>query len=179
MKIVTTPDPVLTAPTKKVEKIDGRIKKLVRDMEKTLVVQKDPEGVGLAAPQVGVNLSLFIIKAGKKKPVQVFINPRVLEIKDMKKPSAAKAKESKEEAKLEGCLSIPRVWGPLKRADKVHLEYQDLTGRKVKKWFSGFEAAIIEHEVDHLKGILFTQRSLEKNLPLYREEQGELKPLEY
>ncbi|KKS44950.1 MAG: Peptide deformylase, partial [Candidatus Gottesmanbacteria bacterium GW2011_GWA2_42_18] len=79
---------------------------------------------------------------------------------------------------LEGCLSIPRIWGPVKRAAKIFLHYQDLTGKKYLKWFSGFEATVIQHEIDHLNGIVFTQRAVEQKGQLYREEDGELTKFE-
>ncbi len=180
LKIVTTPNPILTTPVKPVAKIDERIKKLVADMEVTLVAQKDPEGVGLAAPQVGIPLALFIVKAGSNKPTQTFINPKILETKTVKKTSVVKTKKNKKErAKLEGCLSVPKIWSPLIRESKVLLLYQDLEGKSHKKWFSGFEAIIIQHEMDHLGGVLFTQRALEKNIPLYEEKDGELEKMKY
>ena len=88
-------------------------------------------------------------------------------------------KLSKKKVKLEGCLSIPRIWGPVKRADRIFLNYQDMTGKKYLKWFSGFEAIIIQHEVDHLNGIVFTQRSVEQKGQLYKEENDELVKIEY
>lgn len=173
LKIVTVPNNVLTAPTQPVVKVDEKIKELVIGMEETLITQIDPQGVGLAAPQVGIPLQIFIIKPELTKDTEVFINPKVLEIQE-KIPSKSTAKLSKRKSsKLEGCLSIPRIWGPVKRADKIRLEYQDLTGAKKTKWFSGLKATIIMHELDHLQGVLFTQRALEQNTPLYEEKEGE------
>jgi len=96
-----------------------------------------------------------------------------------KRDSYSKKKTMKKKVKLEGCLSIPRIWGPVKRADRVFLNYQDLTGKKYLKWFSGFEAIIIQHEVDHLKGIVFTQRSIEQKRQLFKEENDELVKIDY
>jgi peptide deformylase len=81
--------------------------------------------------------------------------------------------------KLEGCLSIPRIWGPVKRANRVLLEYQDLSGEKKTEWFTGFRATIVLHEVDHLQGVLFTQRAIEQNSALYEERDGELERMKY
>lgn len=203
LKIIHVPNNALVTPVKSIPKIDGQIIQLVTDMKKTLVAQIDPQGVGLAAPQVGVNLALFIIRPSPKAKTEVFINPRIVEVFDVighssklsqkslvnsnQKPSttdktgghAHKLKTSNKPVKLEGCLSIPRIWGPVKRADKVVLEYQDVTGPVKKRWFTGFKAVIIQHEMDHLQGILFTQRAMEQNRQLYEEVEGELKKVEF
>jgi len=148
-------------------------------MEEALIAHKDPEGVGLAAPQVGVNFSLFIIKAKKTEPTQVFINPKIIELKYLSEEKISdKSKKKKKNLKLEGCLSVPRIWSSIKRADSVLVEYQDLSGNWKKEWFSGFKAQIIQHEMDHLQGILFTQRALEQKQKMYQEIDDELKPIE-
>lgn len=174
LKIVTTPNSILTTPSKKVKKIDNNIKNLVEEMKKTLVTQKDPEGVGLAAPQVGVNLSLFIIKPNKKSPIEVFINPKILKTEESQK----KSKKKEKRIKLEGCLSIPKIWGKVQRKNKILVQYQDLNGNIKTEWFSGFKAIIIQHEIDHLQGILFTQRALNQKQRLFQEKDGKLMPLE-
>lgn len=204
LKIVTVPNKVLSSPTKRVGKIDGKIKKLVLEMEETLIAQIDPQGVGLAAPQVGEPLQLFIIKPALKSETEVFINPKVLEVVHgssfivhgttdqntppdgtslQKKGTAMNDERStsdkkKEESKLEGCLSIPRIWGPVKRPEKILVEYQTLDSETKKKWFTGLKAIIIQHEIDHLYGMLFTQRALEQNTPLYEEKDGEFVKME-
>lgn len=181
LKIVSVPNEVLSNPTLPVQAIDQGIVDLIAEMKKTLISHKDPKGVGLAANQVGKNLSLFIIKPTDKSAIRVFINPKILKVVEEKvKKNKDKKKLKKKPVRLEGCLSIPRIWGPVKRADKVLLEYQDLDSEKVKQdWFSGFEATIIQHEVDHLQGIVFTQRSMEQNGMLYKEENDELIPIEF
>lgn len=172
LKIVSVPHKVLSAPTSDVAKIDEKIKSLVYDMEETLISQSDPQGVGLAANQVGLGLSIFLMKKGPTADTRVFINPKILKLVD----GHAKEKGSRRKNdKLEGCLSIPRIWGPVKRPSKVYLQYQDLTGNMYKKWFVGFEAVIIQHEMDHLKGIVFTNRVIEQNGVLFEEKNGELK----
>jgi peptide deformylase len=176
MRIVTVPNPVLSSPTIPVTEINSNIKKIVADMEKVLIAQDDPPGVGLAANQVGLNLSIFLIKPTEKSKTKVFINPRILQTTPYKLPPKQKRHKK---VKLEGCLSIPRIWGPVKRAEKVLLKYQDITGKEYEKWFSGFEATIIQHEMDHLSGVVFTQRSIEQKRQLYREENDELVKIEY
>lgn len=180
LKIVQVPHKVLTSPTKQVEVIDDKIKKLVYDMEETLIAQVDPQGVGLAATQVGYGLALFIMKPSLKSKTEVYVNPKILEIKELSpQPHPLTPEEKKEHSKLEGCLSIPRIWGPVKRPQKVLMEYQDLTGEKHSKWFTGFKATIVQHEVDHLQGILFTQRALEQKTTLYEEKDGGLEKMKY
>ncbi len=175
LKIVTVPNPVLSTPTKKVEKINEKIKKIIQDMKETLLAQKDPIGVGLAANQVGIPLSIFIIKPTLKSKIKVFINPKI--IKTIQGPTLKRSDRKK--VKLEGCLSIPKIWGPVKRAKKILLEYQDpLTDSVKQEWFEGFEATIIQHEIDHLNGIVFTQRVLEQGKKLYKEENDKLKEIE-
>jgi peptide deformylase len=177
LKIVQAPNPILLQKTKEVKKIDKKIKKIIEEMKETLLAQNDPQGVGLAANQVGVNLSLFIIKPTKNSPISVFINPKILKVEEEKEE---KRKKNEKKLKLEGCLSVPKIWGNVKRAKKVLLEYQtddEIFGKK-QAWFSGFEAVIIQHEVDHLEGILFTQRALAQNQPLYEEKEGKLVRIE-
>ena len=177
LKIVSVPNKVLSSPTKPVEYIDERIKKLIRNMETVLIAQDDPPGVGLAANQVGIDLSIFIIRPTPKSKTKVFINPKIIKTIIHRPVSVKTTTKRKKPLRLEGCLSIPRIWGPVKRANKVLLEYQNLTGVIVKSWFSGFEATIIQHEIDHLNGIVFTQRSLEQNASIYRENEGELEKI--
>jgi len=184
LKIVTVPNKVLNTSVQPVIKIDKKIKDLIAAMEKTLVAQSDPQGVGLAAPQVGENLALFIIRPAVKAKIEVFINPKIIKTLEGKPHSVPPRRDyvrgkKKAHTKLEGCLSIPRIWSPIKRPQRILLEYQDIKGASQIKWFFGFEAVIIQHEMDHLKGILFTQRSLEQNASMYEEKEGKLQKLEY
>ena len=183
LKIVSIPNPVLTGGTKKVVQFDEKLAKLVKNMDQTLVAQTNPQGVGLAAPQVGIDLAIFIIKPTPEAKTEAFINAKILEsvteTVNSNKSDTKTEKTKKKKRKLEGCLSIPKIWGPVERAKKVHLEYQDLEGKIIKKWFSDFKAVIIQHEVDHLNGVLFTQRALEQNGQLYEEKDGELRKLKY
>ncbi|MGB9883222.1 MAG: peptide deformylase [Microgenomates group bacterium] len=172
LKIVTVPNPILLSPTKPVVKFDKKLEKIVEEMIETLEAQTDPPGVGLAANQVGVNQSIFIIKPTLKSKVKIFINPKIIKTTD-----EAKTTTKTKKIKFEGCLSIPRIWGPIKRAQKVLLKYQDLQGKQHQEWFSDFEATIIQHEVDHLQGIVFTQRSVEQGQKLYQEKKDHLEEI--
>lgn len=183
LKIVHAPHSILTKRVTEVKKINKKIRDIVYDMEETLIEQVDPQGVGLAAPQVNIDLAIFIIKPTLKAETQVFINPRVVELVKPVQPTQTNSTNltdsaESENIKLEGCLSIPKIWGPVTRNSKVQVAYQDLTGEKHIEWFSGFKSVIIQHEMDHLQGVLFTQRVLEQKGKLYLEKDGELEKIE-
>lgn len=189
MKIVQAPDQVLSKIATSVATVDKSIKKLLKDMEETLISQTDPEGVGLAAPQVGKSLQIFVVKQDPDAPFLTFINPVIEktfekpEEKDDKASQSKKITSAKKKEKinkgvqLEGCLSLKDVWGVVKRPYGVMLSYQDEKGTKHKETFEGFLATIIQHEVDHLNGILFPKRVLEQKNPLYhsiKNDKGEI-----
>lgn len=163
-KILRSGDPKLREISKTVVKIDSKILKLVQDLKETLAIQKDPEGVGLAAPQIGKSLRVFVFSYNGVE--RVIINPEI--IKQAVSKSRPK-KESKNEI-LEGCLSLPNYYGPLKRDQKLKIKYQTLEMVNETESFSGFNAQIILHEIDHLNGVLFLDRLLEQKQPLYKLE---------
>ena len=179
LKIIAAPNPALSRQAKAVLKIDGFISKLIKDMEQALLLAKDPVGVGLAAPQVGKSLQIFIAKPTSKSSIQVFINPLIIEIHtDQKKDqrgSALKSAKIKSLTKLEGCLSLPNIWGEVKRNPTIKLQYQLITNNHTlitkTHTFSGFLATIIQHEMDHLNGILFPKRVLEQKGILYKSHK--------
>lgn len=169
MNIVYTPHSVLLAKAKKVKKITNETRTLIEGMK--IALRESDIGVGLAAPQVGVSLQIFLVsphlpdrenKEGEK--ITVFINPKILS-----KTPIKKIRKKQDKRKLEGCLSIPEVWGPVTRSSKIVIEYVDENGASHHEKFSGFLATIIQHEIDHLNGVLFTQRVLEQGGKLYRE----------
>jgi len=170
LKIVQTPNKVLHTPVKEIKIIDARIKKIVQQMEETLVAQVDPQGVGLAAPQVGLSLALFIIKPTPKARTETYINPKIIASTPIKEKDVKKG----DKIKMEGCLSIYNVWAPVARSQDVTLSYLDLLGRPHEKEFKGFHAVIVQHEMDHLQGVLFTARALEQGQDFYEEVKGEL-----
>jgi peptide deformylase len=169
--IVKAPDPVLSAVAKHIQKIDASIIKLVEEMTRTLEAARDPEGVGLAAPQIGKSLQLFIVKESTTAPVLVFINPKIIAFTNRKRTKAKRQKD--EDVKLEGCLSLNDVWGVVRRHDSVTLTYMDLKGEKKTETFKGFLATILQHETDHLHGILFPKRVLEQKGKLYKSSKNE------
>lgn len=169
--IVTTPNSVLTSPAKPVEQIDKRVLRIVEDMKQTLIGTKNPKGVGLAAPQIGIGLRIFITRPTESSPIRVFLNPELTfkaNTADYVQRPPTKEKSLKTDRKLEGCLSIPNVWGNLKRPQSVRLKYMDIDGQWKEEAFESFMATIVQHETDHLNGILFTQRVLEQKEKLYR-----------
>jgi len=164
--IVHIPQPVLSTHAKKITVFDKKLKTIVAEMKDTLLAARNPKGVGLAAPQVGLSLQLFITHASAKDPVRVFINPEIIH----KDPLVEMKKESEH---LEGCLSIPNIWGDVKRAPTLTIKYQDEDGRTHEEAISGFLAVIIQHEYDHIQGVLFTQRVLEQKNKLYQNAKDE------
>lgn len=173
--IVTVPNKVLTTPSKPVARIDRKIISIVEQMKKILIDKDNPKGVGLAAPQIGVPLRLFITRPTENSQIDVFFNPEITwaseEIGEIERPEGKPS--LKRDKKLEGCLSIPNVWGYLKRPKKVRLKYMDINGKLQEKEFTSFMATIVQHETDHLAGILFTQRVLEQQEKLYEIEEDE------
>lgn len=177
--IVKVPNEILTTPAKRVKKLDKEVKRVVSKLKKDLLGADKPKGVGLAAPQIGIPLQIFITKPDKNTKVRIFINPKILSKSGktdyLKRPNKATLTKAGKK-RLEGCLSIPNVWGHLKRPNKVKLKYTDIKGKIHTEEFSGFMATIVQHETDHLKGILFTQKVLKQKEKLYRIEkdnQGE------
>jgi peptide deformylase len=179
MKIVQAPEAVLSQQAKPVEKIDKYIRTLLKEMEITLAEAKDPEGVGLAAPQVGKSLQIFIIRQTPKSPLLTFINPEIVSFSDPKPVQEEQEEEKKGGVQLEGCLSLKDVWGVVTRHGEVTLSYMDEHGDKHKKKFDGFLATIIQHEFDHLQGILFTKRVIEQKNPLYQSVKNRKCEIEF
>lgn len=161
-KIVQSGDKILRIKSKAVQKIDKKVREVIKDLKDTLKIQKDPEGVGLAAPQIGKNLQIFV--CSYKTFNRVVINPKILKIENT--PTETKKKSNKEI--LEGCLSLPHYYGPLKRAQKITVEYMNEDGQTITEVFEGFNAQIILHEIDHLNGILFVDHLLAESKPLYK-----------
>lgn len=169
LKVATVPNKILTIPSKPVKKIDKRVKKLAQEMISLLKrgANGKPLGVGLSACQVGYSLQLFVAYSQKSRRYLVFINPKILWRSKRKIFGVPERKNP-----YEGCLSIPGVWGKVWRHKKIKLLYQTLKGALVIRKFSGFLSTVIQHEYDHLAGILFSQRVLEQGGKLYKIEKG-------
>lgn len=136
-------DPVLRKKTRLVQKISEIDKKFISDMIETMYAQ---DGMGLAAPQVGVSLRLCVISANQKKGEElVVINPRII-------------KKIGRETTEEGCLSLPGVSAKVKRAFKIGVRFNTLEGHESMMPVEGLPARVFQHEIDHLDGILFIDR---------------------
>ena len=180
-QIVTTPNKILIDTAKPVTKFDQKLKQILKGMEATLRATKDPIGVGLAAPQVGLSLRIFQMKPTEKSNVSSYINPviegtskeeEIPQFTNSEKVEGKKPESSKNKL-LEGCLSIPDIWGNVTRKKIVTLSWQDADGNSFKQEFSGFPAIIIQHEIDHLNGILFTKRVMEQDEKLFKSHKNE------
>lgn len=147
MEIVRYPDPRLRARNAAVERFDEDLAGVAREMFRLMYATK---GVGLAAPQVGLNLRLMVFNAegeeGRPDGERVLCNPRIV--------SRVRTKESDEE----GCLSFPGIYGQVVRPTGVTVEAQDLEGKSRRLQLEGWEARVFLHEFDHLDGILFIDR---------------------
>lgn len=168
-KILSADDGMLRKKAKPVKKIDKKVKNIVRDLKDTLTAQKDPEGVGLAAPQIGKSIRIFVMMRGKD--IKVVINPRVVGIakKDNEEPEA-----------MEGCLSVPHYYGPLVRPESITVKYLNEEGKEVEETFKNFDAQIVQHEMDHLEGKLFVDKLLAQKKPLYKfTKKGEWEEVDF
>ncbi|MCR8633625.1 MULTISPECIES: peptide deformylase [Paenibacillus] len=138
--IVKDPDPVLREKCKPVTKINSNIHKLLNDMADTMY---DAEGVGLAAPQIGILKRVIVMDVGDEKGLIELINPEVIETEG-------------EQFGPEGCLSIPGMNGDVRRALRVVVKGLDRDGNEIVVEGTELLARCILHEVDHLNGVLYT-----------------------
>ena len=161
-KIIQVKNKILREKAKEVPVKDigsEKLKKILGEMTKTLCAAKD--GVALAAPQIGVSLRIFMVKKetfnaktdAQTKPIGtnsllVFINPKIIKI------------SKKKQTVSEGCLSVNGIYGVIKRAEKITVEALDEKGRKFTRGAAGLMAQIIQHEIDHLNGVLFIDKAI-------------------
>ena len=142
-KILIIPDPILRKKSDKVTSIDKSIKQLMNDM---LQIMYDAPGIGLAAIQIGIPKRVVVMDLSKneeKKNPMFFVNPEITWMSD--------SKSSYEE----GCLSIPNQFAKIERSEKCNVKYLDYDGNEKKIEASGLLSTCIQHEIDHLNGILF------------------------
>jgi len=153
MPIIIVPDPILRAQSAPVERVDDDLRGLVRDMFETMY---DASGIGLAAVQVAVTRRLVVIDLQEPEPVadgeeegppvrrpHVFVNPEILWRSDARK------------SYNEGCLSIPEQYAEVERPDIIRAKWLDENGREQEGEFGGLMSVCLQHEVDHLNGVLF------------------------
>jgi len=160
LPIRIAPDPVLRQKAKRVRTIDASIHKLIKDMQETM---HNAPGVGLAAPQVGVPLRVIVIGIPEQEDFAL-INPEVVKTRG-------------ERVVSEGCLSIPGYMGQLKRAESVTVKGRDPHGKEVRIKANELLAQALEHEIDHVNGILYTDR-LESEDDLKKIEPKDLEEAE-
>ncbi len=143
MKLLKYPDPFLFKKVQEVTEFNDELQKNAQEM---LSLMKDSEGVGLAANQVGLNKRIFVMQCTNDKPPYIFINPKIIH-------------ESPEMTEYqEGCLSFPQLYIDLDRSKSVTVQWVDLQGLMQSEDFSGLEAVCVQHEIDHLNGIVFVNK---------------------
>jgi len=131
-------DPVLRQKAKRVSRIDKSIQRLIDDMVETM---RQANGIGLAAPQVGVPLRVIVLQMPEEEPMAI-INPEIVKCLG-------------EQEVNEGCLSVPGYFGEIKRSASVRIKGRDRQGKAIRIKATGLMAEALEHEIDHLNGILY------------------------
>ncbi len=167
LQIVYHPHPALRWKSKDVTRIDAQLKDWVAQM---FALMYEARGIGLAANQVALPYRLFVINpsgsADEPEHEQVFINPQIVK------------RNGSEEAE-EGCLSLPEIYGPVTRAERITVEAFDLSGEGFAYDLTGIHSRVVQHETDHLDGVMFTDRVDEKTLnglsPLLLDLEGQMK----
>ena len=139
LEVLKAGNPVLKQVSVPVERVDKKLKKLMDDMAETMY---ENDGVGLAAPQIGQNIRLVVIDCQDEHGLLELINPEIT------------FKEG-EAVDTEGCLSVPDIYGEVKRAAKVKVEFMNRRGKRQHLTATGLLARCIQHELDHLEGQLF------------------------
>ncbi len=145
MEIIKYPHPTLRHKSKPLKRIDASLRQTVAEMFRLMY---EAEGIGLAANQVDLPYRLFVLNVSEERQEDtemVFINPVI---------SRAKDPDEKEE----GCLSLPGVYAPVRRPSSIHVTALNLAGETIEGNFSGLLARAIQHETDHLDGVLFIDR---------------------
>lgn len=160
LPIVTTPDPVLRKKAVKLRKADEGMRKLADDMFETML---DAPGVGLAAPQIGKSIRLIVVHVpedeedGTEETSLKLLNPEII-------------KSSGEQFGPEGCLSMPGIGGNVLRADWITVKAIDMDNKPVRIKADGYLARVLQHEIDHLDGILFTDHITDREKDLWVTE---------
>lgn len=143
LKVLVAGDPLLRQISKPVDRIDKKLQRFLKDMAETMYAE---DGVGLAAPQVGVLKRVVVIDVGDELGLLELINPVI-------------TKREGSVVSGEGCLSVPDFEGEVERAESVECEFTDRTGQRMVLNASGLLAVCIQHELDHLDGILFVDKA--------------------
>lgn len=177
--IITVPHPTLRQKAKEIKKVDVKLKQNIELLLDNLVSQHDPDGVGLAFPQINKSIRGFAFRVDdphEPRGIRVFLNPII--VAHSQQTSLG---DDPLQPHLEGCLSIPNLWGPVPRWEWLELHYQVLADDRLidrQDKFDGFLARGMQHEFDHLNGVLFTDHILEHDLPVYLSQNGHMKELD-
>ena len=168
-EIITVPNPLLKTVSKPVDAIDSKILGILNDMLETMYAAP---GIGLAAIQIGIPKRLLVIDIGRdneNRDPHFFINPEILD--------PAEELSSFEE----GCLSVPGVWEEIERPNECNVRFLDINGDEKNIRYSGMMATVIQHEMDHLNGIVFVDylsrlkkdRAIKKSIKSRTQDPGE------
>lgn len=168
-KILTFPNPILRRRAKEVDWKNPRIQELSLGMLKFLKTANKgkPLGVGLSAPQIGESKKIIVVYSPASRRFLQMLNPEIIWRSKRTRLGIPGRRNP-----LEGCLSLPRLWGKVRRASIVKVFYQTPQGAPVIRKFRGFTGVIVQHEIDHLEGILFIDRIKEQGGKLYQLEKN-------
>lgn len=163
-EILVVPDPILRQVSSPITSITPELQSQIKDLIYALKHATNPEGVGLSFPQIGIPLQGFVTYLDHT--IKVYLNPVIED-----QSEAMTLGGIPDHPTLEGCLSIPHLYGPVWRAKKIKISALDEHGVKFSQTLSSFRARVFQHELDHLKGKLFTDYTLRDGLPLYILDQ--------
>lgn len=165
--IVTLPDPVLRRKARAVTKFDKNLQTLIEDMIETM---RDAPGVGLAAPQVGVSERLIVVEYFENEEAEEAEDEAKKKVWVMVNPEIVKASEEKVMG-VEGCLSIPSLVGEVERHEALQIKGLNRHGQPMRVKAQGWLARIFQHEIDHINGVVFTDRAAKVWQPQTEEEK--------
>jgi peptide deformylase len=165
--IVTLPDPVLRRKARAVNKFDKNLQTVIDDMIETM---RDAPGVGLAAPQIGLSERLIVVEYYENEEAEEAEDEAKKKVWVMLNPEIVKASEEKVTG-VEGCLSIPNLVGEVERHETIQVKGLNRRGQPMKVKATGWLARIFQHEIDHVNGVVFTDRSTRVWIPETEEEK--------
>ena len=153
------PDPVLRAVSKPVKRIDRAVESLIKRL--ITAMRSQPGGVGIAAPQIGILRRIAIVDVSPKvsgAQLLILINPRIVAFE-------------KEIISREGCMSLPDYTANVRRAERIHIKWHDIDFKERQLTAAGLEARCIQHEIDHLNGLLFVDRVSSLKSDVFRRKR--------
>ena len=165
-KIIEYPEPLLRLKARKVETFDDELNVLIKDMAETMF---DAPGVGLAAPQVAESIRLIVVDTTQSEEEQQYvalINPEIVE-------------HEGNQMDEEGCLSVPELTAQVKRFKKIRVRYQSADGTELELTTDNRFAVILQHEIDHLNGVLFIDHLTPLKRNLYKKKRKKMLTMEH